>query len=370
MTQQAYPIRCRIRDEGGDVTRVDVYDDIGPGGWFSDGLTAKDFAAQLAKSTGALEIHVSSGGGDVFDGIAIANTIRSYQGTKTTVNDGIAASIASVIFQAGDERVVQPGAMVMIHDAFGMVLGNAAEARKFADTLDQVSDNIAGIYAGRAGGTRDQWRGAMREETWYTADEAVVAGLADRVGDGAAQLPAGMDLAAFTAVPGRIAAALRKMPQAKAPAETVTGSGGGGGGSTNLTVTAGSPGASYTIGSGSSNTSLAANGGAGGTAPVVTAADGGPAPEADAVKPGRKKDKKATAKKAGTRKAAAGKKPRADLTLDAIRAVIRDEIRRAGAAAGEPGPEDKPDDAGDHTHTDLTGINLEQIRAALKGANE
>ena len=216
MTQQTYPIRCRIRAEAA-VTRIDVFDDIGPGGWFSDGLTAKDFAAQLAKISGPLDVHVSSSGGDVFDGIAIANTIRNYKGSKTTVNDGIAASIASVIFQAGDERVAEAGSMTMIHDAFGMALGNAAEVRKFADTLDQVSDNIAGIYASRAGGTTASWRDAMKEETWYTAEETVAAGLADRVGTGAAQLPAGLDVAAFTSLPGRIAAALRKLPQAKPP---------------------------------------------------------------------------------------------------------------------------------------------------------
>lgn len=217
MTQQTYPIKCRIRAQDGGVTRVDVYDDIGEGGWFSEGLTAKNFAAQLRDIRGALEIHVNSGGGDVFDGIAIGNAIRNHKAFKKTVNDGIAASIASVIFMAGDERVAEPGSMVMIHDAFGMCMGNAAEMAKMAETLGQVSDNIAGIYAARAGGTQDDWRAMMRAETWYTADEAMAAGLADRVGDGDAELPAGMDLAAFTAIPGRIAARLRTLPQAKAP---------------------------------------------------------------------------------------------------------------------------------------------------------
>ena len=157
-------------------------------------------------------MHVNSGGGDVFDGLAIGEAIRSHKGPVAIHVDGIAASIASVIVQAAQQRVMAPGSMMMIHDALGGVAGNAAEVAKFADTLDKVSDNIAAVYASRAGGTPAMWRGQMKAETWYTADEAVTAGLADRVGSDEAQLPAGLDLAAYSAVPGRIAAALRSMP--------------------------------------------------------------------------------------------------------------------------------------------------------------
>ena len=214
---QTYPIKCRIRNEDGGVTRVDVYDDIGGGGWWSDSLTAKDFAATMAGVKGAVEVHINSGGGDVFDGIAITNAIRAHKGSVTTVVDGIAASIASVIAQAGQDRVIQPGAMMMIHDAFGFAVGNAAEMAKMAETLDQVSGNLAAIYAERCGGTAASWRDAMKAETWYTDKQAVADGLADRIGDGTGELPPGLDLDAFTAIPGRIAARLRSMPQAKAP---------------------------------------------------------------------------------------------------------------------------------------------------------
>lgn len=215
-----YPMKCHIRAEAG-VTRVDVYDDIGSGNWFSEGVSAKNFAAQLSDVQGPLDVHINSGGGDVADGIAIGNAIRSHKGFKRTIVDGMAASIASVIMQAGDERIVEPGAMVMIHDAFSSCVGNAAEMRKLADDLDKHSDNLAGIYATRAGGTAEQWRDTMKATTWYTADEAVAAGLADKVGAGAATLPDGFDLAAFQTVPGRIAAQLRTLPRAEAPAEPV-----------------------------------------------------------------------------------------------------------------------------------------------------
>jgi ATP-dependent protease ClpP protease subunit len=213
------PIKAHISNAAAPgVTRVDVFDDIGPGGWFSEGLTAKSFANQITGVGGALEVHINSAGGDVFDGIAIKNALEAHPGAVTTIVDGIAASIASVIAQAGTERVMTPGSMLMIHDAFTFAQGNAAELTKMAATLDQVSQNLAGIYAARAGGSAETWRDAMRAETWYTADEAVQAGLAERVGtDGAAQLPVGFDLAAYGAVPGQIAAQLRTMPVAQAP---------------------------------------------------------------------------------------------------------------------------------------------------------
>lgn len=212
----ANPIRCRIaRNEGGEATRLDIYEDIGDYGWFG-GLSPQDFAAQMAAVKGDVIAHINSGGGDVFDGIAIANTLRAHKGKVTTVVDGLAASIASVIAQAGQERIVQPGAMIMIHEAFGGAMGDAAYMAKFAETLDEISANIADIYASRGGGTPDEWRAAMREETWYTAAKAVTAGLADRVGDGQAELPAGLDVGNY-AFPEQIAASLRRLPSAKAP---------------------------------------------------------------------------------------------------------------------------------------------------------
>lgn len=211
------PLKARITAQAG-ITRIDVYDDIGEGGWFSEGLTAKSFANELAGVRGPLEVHINSGGGDVWDGISIKNAIENHQGPVTTVVDGIAASIASVIAQAGSDRVMMPGSMMMIHEAFTYAAGNSAELTKTAQTLDEVSANLAAIYARAAGGTAEDWRAAMKEETWYSAEQAVTAGLADRTGDGAAVLPAEMDLAAFAdEIPGRIAAQLRALPRAAAP---------------------------------------------------------------------------------------------------------------------------------------------------------
>lgn len=208
---KTYPLMCRVRAEAA-ATRIDVYDEIGDDSGVVGGCSAKDFAAQLAGVTGPLDVHINSYGGSVKDGIAITSAIRAHKAPKRTIVDGMACSAASVIMQAGDERIVQPGAMVMIHDASAGVMGNAAEMAKAAAELEKFSDNIAQVYAGRAGGTAEQWRAAMREETWYTADEAVDAGLADTIGTGAAAMPGELDLSAFASVPERVMARLREMP--------------------------------------------------------------------------------------------------------------------------------------------------------------
>jgi ATP-dependent protease ClpP protease subunit len=224
MTATVRPLKARISNAtAGEPTRVDVYDDIGEGGWFSEGLTAKSFANTLSGVSGALEVHINSGGGDVFDGLAIKNALEAHSGPVTTVVDGIAASIASVIAMAGTERVMMPGSMLMIHDALSFAGGNAAELTKMAQTLDEVSDNLAGVYARAAGGMPEQWRAAMKEETWYTADQAVEAGLATRVGGAGAVLPVGFDVAAYRNLPGQIVAQLQRLPRAKAKAERVLG---------------------------------------------------------------------------------------------------------------------------------------------------
>jgi ATP-dependent protease ClpP protease subunit len=203
-----------IRDATGGTastpTRVDVYDDIGGGGMFGlSGITAADFTADLAAISGDLEVHINSAGGDVFDGIAIFNTLAARSGNVVTVVDGIAASIASVIAQAGRTRVIAPGAMMMIHDGLAGCLGNEADMLDMAKTLGLVSDNLAGIYALRGTTSKDTWRAAMRAETWYTAKDAVAAGLADQLAERPAtrEQVTAHDLSMYAKVPDWLRAA-------------------------------------------------------------------------------------------------------------------------------------------------------------------
>lgn len=159
-----------------DEAEVMLYDEIG--GWY--GATADQFIADLGGVTSPnLRVRVNSPGGSVFEGIAIANALRSHPANVTIQVDGIAASIASVIAMAGDRIEMAPNTMLMIHDASGLCMGNASDMAEMEELLDLISDNIADAYAARAGGTREQWRERMKAETWYLPEDAVENGLAD-----------------------------------------------------------------------------------------------------------------------------------------------------------------------------------------------
>jgi ATP-dependent Clp endopeptidase proteolytic subunit ClpP len=167
----------RIKAQANGSAEITIYDEIG---YF--GVTARDFLDELkALDAKQIDVRINSPGGDVWDGLAIYNSLRDHPAAVTTYVDGLAASAASIIVQAGDRRVAAKASEVMIHEAWGLVVGNATDMRDAADRLDQASGVIAGVYADRAGGTVDDWREAMRAESWYTGAEAADAGLVDEV---------------------------------------------------------------------------------------------------------------------------------------------------------------------------------------------
>lgn len=167
----------RIQNKAGESAKLYIYDEIGY--W---GDTAKALVDDLKAVTGdTLEVHLNSPGGDIFDGLAIYQALKDHPASVTMRIDGLAASIASVIAMAGDKVIMSPKASLMIHDGWTMSVGNADELRKTADLLDKQSGIIASVYADRSNGDANAWRNAMREETWYTAQEALDAGLVDEV---------------------------------------------------------------------------------------------------------------------------------------------------------------------------------------------
>lgn len=165
-----------IKNAAGSTAVVRVYDEIGYP------VTADEFARDLeAISADQIEVHINSPGGDVFDGVAIYNALRAHPARITTRVDGIAASIASVVAQAGDHRVMLSGSQMMVHEAWGLAIGPASEMREYAALLDKQSDVIASIYAERSDRPESRFRQMMTDETWLTADETVAAGLADEI---------------------------------------------------------------------------------------------------------------------------------------------------------------------------------------------
>lgn len=191
-----YSIQAAAESKKKRKATVCIYDAIG--GWF--GLQTSQFVKELNDlDVDEIELHLNSPGGQAFDGIAIYNALRQHAARVTVIVDGLAASAASVIALGGDELIMCQGSSMMIHDASAIAWGNAATCRKTADVLDKLSNNYAKIYARKAGGTAQEWRDAMLAETWYDADEAVEAGLADRTDDteADAEAMAAFDLSMF-----------------------------------------------------------------------------------------------------------------------------------------------------------------------------
>lgn len=172
-----------IKNEG-DRPKVYIYDEIGF--WGTD---ASDFVKKLADITATdFELHINSPGGEVFDGLAIYNAIKQHSANVHVFVDGLAASAASFIAQAGDTVTMARNAQMMIHDGIAFAYGNEQDMLDTAALLSNISNNIADIYAYRAGKrgfdtTLEEFRALMREEVWYTGKEAVDSGLADSVLD-------------------------------------------------------------------------------------------------------------------------------------------------------------------------------------------
>lgn len=153
------------------------------GDWW-DGVDAAAFVRELATlDVDTIDLRVNSPGGVALDGVAIMNALARHPARVVATVDGLAASAATIVLMAADEVVMGRGAELMIHDAWTIAMGSAAELHRDADSLDKTSQTIASLYADRAGGSEDDWRTAMLAETWYSDSEAVTAGLADRIAE-------------------------------------------------------------------------------------------------------------------------------------------------------------------------------------------
>lgn len=219
----AYKSPFRVVNKTAAAAEILIYDQIGRDFWSGEGMAANDFAELLADIDPAAEltIGINSPGGNVWDGLAIYNMLAARKGRVITRNDGMAASIASVILQAGHERQTNTAALVMIHRAWGLMVGNAEDAETFKKELEKHDQIIAEIYAARGSHGKDQYLAAMSDETFYTGSEAKQAGLVDAVlpavGDQKKNLTAASVAAAK---PGSIQSAAGKPTNHNTPMET------------------------------------------------------------------------------------------------------------------------------------------------------
>ncbi len=211
----------RIENAATETADVYIYDMIGYDPWMDSGIGAAQFGQELRAITAPnITVHINSPGGEIFTGIAIYNAIRDHPSKVTVRIEGLAASAASFIAMAGDEVRMAPHSMMMIHDPWGFVIGSAADMRAEAGVLDTLANTIASIYAEHASGPRGgskggtaQWRQKMLDETWYTDEEAVSAGLADSIDRAAPVAKNTFDLSHFRNPPAELLTATAEADQ-------------------------------------------------------------------------------------------------------------------------------------------------------------
>ena len=214
---------------------IDLYGDVGD----PAGIDPAKVVALLrnAPDVKVITVRLNSAGGNAFDGIAIMNALKDHPARVTVKVDGIAASAAALITLGADTVEIGDGAFVMVHNVTAAAFGNADDMRDMAKTMGKVNAELVDTIAKRCRKPVDVVRGWLDAETWFTGDEAVAAGLADKVvSDPGATAKAVKALAAAKGpvldalhLPERLKNALECVPAAKPKAapKAVTAKAGG-----------------------------------------------------------------------------------------------------------------------------------------------
>lgn len=171
--------------QSGNSATINIYGDITSFPWFEGDVSANNLSKQLEELSDVTEINVyiNSYGGEVAEGLAIYNALKRHKAKIKTYCDGFACSIASVIFMAGEERIMPKSSFLMIHNAWGGMCGNADEMRKYADDLETVTQASVEIYKANSNLEEDKIKSLMDAETILTAEEAFEFGFATRLED-------------------------------------------------------------------------------------------------------------------------------------------------------------------------------------------
>lgn len=166
-----------------DSCSIRIYDYIGDDGW-GGGVTTNFIEEQLNNAGNKpINIYINSHGGEVFEGFAIYNILKRYEGYKTVYIDGIAASIASVIALCGNKLIMPKASMMMIHNASGWAGGTADDLKKVVQALEQINEAIRGIYLQKTNLSEEELTNLMDNETFMTSEQCLQYGFADEIID-------------------------------------------------------------------------------------------------------------------------------------------------------------------------------------------
>jgi HK97 family phage major capsid protein len=178
-------IQAAARQPNDPMCEIAIMGEIGDYGCGAECITATQVKDMLkAAGNAPVKCLINSPGGDAFEGIAIYNLFREHPGNVTMHVLGMAASAASIVAMAGDKIEMAEAAQMMIHSAWGMVVGNRNDMLDMADMLDKVDTSVAELYARRSGKPAADVIAMMNKETWMTGQDAVDNGFADTCASG------------------------------------------------------------------------------------------------------------------------------------------------------------------------------------------
>ena len=149
--------------------------------WLEDDVTPAQFRAELEAHPGDVTVWINSPGGCVFAASQIYTMLRNHNGKITVKIDGIAASAASVVAMAGDETLISPTGMLMIHDPMTLAYGNKTDMEQTFTLLEEVKESILNAYVQKSHQSRETLSQLMSEETWMNAEKALELGLVDGI---------------------------------------------------------------------------------------------------------------------------------------------------------------------------------------------
>lgn len=160
-----------------NVANITIYGDITSWEWYESDVSSYTLSKQLENlDADFINVYINSYGGEVAEGLAIYNSLKRHKAKVTTYCDGFACSAASVVFMAGDERVMSTASLLMIHNAWTYASGNAKELRKQADDLDAITQASINAYMQEVAIDEDELKEMLDNETWLSPQLALEKG--------------------------------------------------------------------------------------------------------------------------------------------------------------------------------------------------
>jgi ATP-dependent Clp protease protease subunit len=171
-------------ETNGKEADIYIFGDITSWEWYDNDVSSYTLSKELQELDPEVEcinVHLNSYGGEVAEGLAIYNMLRNHKAKVRTYCDGFACSIASVIFMAGDERIMNNASLLMIHNAWMYTAGNAAQLRKDADDLDVITQASVAAYMSKVNISEDELKELLDAESWILPGDALEKGFASSI---------------------------------------------------------------------------------------------------------------------------------------------------------------------------------------------